>query len=80
LSDHILDSITRRILLEVADVREEPITADDLARLDEAFVASSIRDVLAVSRIDDHELGAPGALTREAAARLRERIADDIGR
>jgi branched-chain amino acid aminotransferase len=80
LSDHILDSITRRILLEVANVREEPITADDLAGLDEAFVASSIRDVLAVSRIDDHELGVPGALTREAAARFRERIADDVGR
>jgi len=80
LSDHVLDSITRRILLEVADVREEPITVDDLAGFDEAFVASSIRDVLPVSRIDDHELGAPGPLTRESAARFRERTADDVGR
>ena len=80
LSDHVLDSITRQILLEVADVREEPITADDLAGLEEAFVASSIRDVLAVSRIDEHQLDAPGPLTREAAGRFRERTADDPDR
>jgi branched-chain amino acid aminotransferase len=80
LSDHVLDSITRQILLEVAEVREEPISADDLAGLDEAFVASSLRDVLPVSRIDGHELGAPGALTRETAERFRERTAADSKR
>ncbi|HEX2703408.1 MAG TPA: aminotransferase class IV [Solirubrobacteraceae bacterium] len=80
LSDHVLDSITRQILIEVADVREEPITVDDLAVLDEAFVASSVRDVLAVNRIDERELAAPGVLTSAVAARFRERTAADLGR
>jgi branched-chain amino acid aminotransferase len=80
LSDHVLDSITRQILLEVIDVREEPITLEDLGRADEAFIASSTRDVLAVHRIDDRELAAPGPLTREASARFLERTAAGSGR
>lgn len=75
LSDHVLDSITRQILLELADVREEPITVTDLDGIDEAFIASSIRDVLPVAAIDETVLPAPGPLTREAAARFLERTA-----
>jgi branched-chain amino acid aminotransferase len=75
LTDHILDSITRRHLMAVADVEERPVTRDDIARMDEAFVASTVREVLPVHAIDGRELPMPGRLTREAAGRLRERIA-----
>jgi branched-chain amino acid aminotransferase len=74
LTDHILDSITRRVVLAVADVREEPITLADLDSIDEAFIASSIREVAPVSRIEDRELDSPGPVTREVLAAVRERI------
>ena len=54
LSDHVLDSITRRVVLAVAAVREEPIADDWLARADEAFVASTAHEVAAVARVGEH--------------------------
>jgi branched-chain amino acid aminotransferase len=74
LSDHILDSITRRVVLAVADVREEPIALADLDTIEEAFIASSIREVAPVSRIEDRALDSPGPVTREVLAKVRERI------
>ena len=80
LSDHVLDSITRQILVEVAEVREEPITVAGLSQIDEAFIASSVAQVLAVNRIDDLELAAPGPLTRSAAELLRARVHAGVDR
>ncbi len=79
LSDHVLDSITRQVLLELVEVIEEPITLEDLGRAQEAFLASSIRDVLAVDRIGEHELQCPGPRTLEAAERFRERTVAGTG-
>jgi branched-chain amino acid aminotransferase len=79
LSEHVLDSITRRVVLEVADAREQAITVADLERLDEAFIASSVVEVAGVSRIDDHELDAPGPLTIEVAALVRALIGAAVG-
>ena len=45
LSDRILDSISRRVLLQVTDVRERVTTLDDLPQVSEAFLASSLREV-----------------------------------
>lgn len=75
LSEHILDSITRGLVLELADVDERPITAAELASIDEAFIASSVAEVMSVRRIDERELPAPGPLTRDLASALRVRIA-----
>jgi branched-chain amino acid aminotransferase len=75
LSDRILDSISRRVLLEVTDARERVTTLDDLASISEAFLASSLREVMAVRSIDDRALeAAPGPVAIEAAARVREHI------
>jgi branched-chain amino acid aminotransferase len=75
LSDHILDSITRRALLSVVAVQERPITLDELCSADEAFLASTTHEVLPVHRVDDRDLPpAPGPHTREARARLSEHI------
>jgi branched-chain amino acid aminotransferase len=75
LSDRILDSISRRILLEVADARERVTTVDDLPSISEAFLASSLREVMAVRSIDGHALeAAPGPVANAAALLVREHI------
>jgi branched-chain amino acid aminotransferase len=78
LSDHILDSITRRVVLAVADVREEPIALADLDTIDEAFIASSVRELVPVSRVEDRSLQSPGPVTRKVLADVRERIAGGL--
>jgi branched-chain amino acid aminotransferase len=80
LDEHILASITRQRVMELVEVEERPCTADDLAAASEAFLASTTREVQPVSAIEDRELDAPGPRTREAAAALRRRIADELGR
>jgi branched-chain amino acid aminotransferase len=80
LSEHILDSITRRRLLEVCDVRERPIARDELADAQEAFMASTLREVHPIRAIDDRALpAAPGRLTTEAARAIRARIERELG-
>jgi len=75
LSDRILDSITRAALIAVTDVRERITTRDDLPAIGEAFLASSIREVHAVRSIDEIVIDqAPGPVSLEAAARMREHI------
>jgi len=75
LSDRILDSISRRVLLAVTDARERVTTVDDLASISEAFLASSLREVMAVSSIDGRAIeAAPGPVAIEAAERVREHI------
>jgi branched-chain amino acid aminotransferase len=78
LSDHILDSITRRRLLEALEVVEEPCTMEDLEAAEEAFLASSVREVQAVSAVDEVEIPTGGPLTEAAARALRERIAAEL--
>ena len=80
LSEHILDSITRRHLLGVVEVAEQVIARDDLARVREAFMASTLREVHPVRTIDGAALpSAPGALTQEAASRIRAHIEQELG-
>src|SRR5207248_11133677 len=45
LDEHILDSITRARVLRTVDVREEPGTLDEVRAADEAFLASTVREV-----------------------------------
>jgi branched-chain amino acid aminotransferase len=78
LSEHILDSITRRRLLEVADVVEEPLTLDDLRRASGAALVSTTREVQPVHRIEDIELDLNDPLIQDAAARVRDRIAAEL--
>jgi branched-chain amino acid aminotransferase len=78
LEDHILDSITRRRVLAVADAQERPTTLDDVCRASEAFLASTVREALPVRAVDDVRLDAPGPVTREVAAALAARIAEEL--
>jgi branched-chain amino acid aminotransferase len=79
LSDHILDSITRRRLVALCDVREQVIAADELPGVREAFVASTLREVHPIHAIDGAALPAPGPLTEAAAARIRAQIEHELG-
>jgi branched-chain amino acid aminotransferase len=80
LSEHILDSITRRRLSVIENLREQVLTRDDLVGVREAFMASTLREVHPIRTIDGRELGdAPGPLTQEAAARIRAHIEQELG-
>lgn len=75
----ILDGVTRRMLMEICkrdgiEVRECLFTPDRLYQADEAFVSSSLKEALAVTRVDDVTIGdgKPGPLTRRLAKRFRE--------
>ena len=78
LDDHVLDSITRRVIASVTSLREEPIALEALERAQEAFIAGTPYEVLAVHRVGGHRYEAPGPRTREIAAAVRERIAAEL--
>ena len=76
LGDTILPGITRKTVIENAHV---PVVERRIARAEiaasatEAFITSSIREVLPVSHVDDVAVGAgkPGPITREVVRRFR---------
>lgn len=75
LTDHILDSITRRHVLEVTGATERATSADEIPRFTEAFIASTLREVHPVSAIDEHEMAAPGEQTARIAVDVAAHIA-----
>lgn len=78
LDEHILASITRDRVLQEVDVRERPCTQDEVLLAQEAFIASTTREVQSVAQIEDRELP-DGPQTRNAAARVRARIEAELG-
>jgi branched-chain amino acid aminotransferase len=79
LADGILDSITRRRLLEECDVTEAACTLDDVRAAEEAFIASSVREVLPIAAVDDIALpAAPGPATRAAHEAFTRRVAREL--
>jgi 4-amino-4-deoxychorismate lyase len=74
----ILAGVTRSMLLELApelgyQLEEGAYPAAELARADEAFTSSSVREVMPVVALDGDAVGdgAPGAAARELQAALR---------
>ena len=79
LEDRVLDSITRRHLLALGLIAEQPLSLDELAGATEAFLASTTREVHAVREIDGRALPvAPGPLTGTAAERLHAHIVEQL--
>lgn len=78
LSDHVLDSITRRLVVDCVEVREEPIAIEDLAQAEEFFLASSVHEVAGVHRVEQHERVAPGPVTAEIATRVSSCIQAEL--
>ncbi|HEV3228984.1 MAG TPA: aminotransferase class IV [Solirubrobacteraceae bacterium] len=79
LDDHVLDSITRRRVLELADVRERPTTPKDVSEADEVFLASTVREVLPVRRVEDQDYTLDGPVTPPLIDAIRRRIDDELG-
>ena len=80
IDEHVLDSITRRRLLRVCEVTERPMTVDELEDAQEAFLASTVREVLPVHAIDGRALPTIGGpLTRDADERVTALIAQELG-
>ena len=79
LASGCLAGVTRGLLVEWCGAREvdEPL-ADVLAHASEAFLASTTRDVQAISRWDDRELPAPGPVTQACADTWRAREAESM--
>jgi branched-chain amino acid aminotransferase len=79
LDDHILASITRALIIDVAGASERACTLDDLATADEVFLASTTREVQPVVAVDEHRFEGPGPVSQRtamaAAARIRAELA-----
>jgi branched-chain amino acid aminotransferase len=77
LNAGVLESITRDRLVKALDVEEGAWPVADLRAAQEAFLASTTREIQAVAAIDGTELAeAPGPRTREA----QEAFAETLGR
>ncbi len=78
LSTGILESITRSKVIRELHVEEGEYELDDLLTAHEAFLASTTREVQAVSAIDGRGLDAPGTRTLEAAEGFARRLDDEL--
>jgi branched-chain amino acid aminotransferase len=80
LDDHILASITRDRVISLMQAREAPLSKEDALAAQEAFLASTTREVQSVSAIEDREFPEAGEVTSKAAALLRAEIEQELGR
>jgi len=81
LQEHVLDSITRRVVLAVARVREQACTLQELMDAREAFLASTTREVQPVREIDGRALRAcPGPVSERTAAAVAAEIQRRLAR
>ena len=71
----LLEGVTRNFVFEVAKVAGIPVSetvlrAEDLPSADEMFLTSTTREILPVTRLDDHVVGtgAAGPITRALAS------------
>jgi branched-chain amino acid aminotransferase len=79
IEDHILASITRAYVIEECDAQEQPCTLDDVASAEEAFIASTVREVMPIAAVDDIAIpSAPGPVTEDAGERLARRIEREL--
>jgi branched-chain amino acid aminotransferase len=77
LDDGVLESITRDRMIKALEVEEGTWHVDDLRGAQEAFLASTTREIQAVSAVDGSAFSAaPGPRTRQA----QEAFADTLGR
>ena len=76
----ILPGITRELVFEIAaglgiPTRQDPLHAEDLLGADEAFITSTLKEIMPIARAGDHRIGAggPGPLTARLHAAYREK-------
>jgi branched-chain amino acid aminotransferase len=80
LEDRILTSITRDRVIAECGAQEAVCTLDDVRTAEEAFIASSVREVMPIAAVDDVQLpAAPGPVTQAAREALARRIERELG-
>lgn len=80
LTDEILDSITRRVLLRRLVVEERPCTRERLSACREAFAASAAREVHPIEAIENQVFeDAPGPVTRAAQGAFWDEVKATTG-
>ena len=79
LHDHILASITRDVVLQASGGSERACTLEDLSVADEAFLASTVREVQPVAAVDKREFEDAGPVTARIAATVSEQIRSALG-
>ncbi|MEX2570785.1 MAG: D-amino-acid transaminase [Gemmatimonadota bacterium] len=81
-SNYILPGITRDVVLELArdlnvKVRERPIFADEIGRLDELFLTGTTTDVQPIVRLDGRQIG--DGVVGDVAQQLQEALMERMG-
>ena len=79
LADRILESITRRYVFSITGATERSTSLEAmLESADEAFLASTTREVQAVSAIDARSFDGPGPVTSDLAERLHGLVTEAL--
>jgi branched-chain amino acid aminotransferase len=78
LSDHILASITRALVIDTTGATERSCTLEELGQADEAFLASTTREVQPVAQVDDRTFDTNGAVSARVAAAVSERVRSEL--
>jgi branched-chain amino acid aminotransferase len=78
LDEHILASITRALVIAVSGAVERICTLEQLKAADEVFLASTVREVMAVSAIDDQRFGDRRPISERIAKLAAERIQAEL--
>jgi branched-chain amino acid aminotransferase len=79
LTDGVLESITRDRMVKALDVEEGSWNVADLHGASEAFLASTTREIQAVSSVDGHAFpDAPGPRTREAQTAFAKTLGKEL--
>jgi D-alanine transaminase len=84
---HILDGITREVVLNLCceldiPILETPIPADRIPEAEEAFILGTTTEIMPVIRIDQRPVGSgePGPVTRKLQKAFEEKIRACIGK
>lgn len=80
LSAGLLAGITREIVLELSsragvEAREQTLRLEDLASAEEAFLTSTLKEVLPIASVDGRPVAAPGGVTLRLMRAYREFVA-----
>jgi branched-chain amino acid aminotransferase len=80
VEEGLLEGISRRAVLESCGAlgipcAERPLWPGEVASSDEAFLTSTLKEIVPIRSIDGRLLGRPGSVTRALMAAHRERLA-----
>jgi branched-chain amino acid aminotransferase len=78
-TNSILDGITRRSVIQIANDLGYPVEERDIARAelflaDEVFLTGTAAELVPVREVDDHQIGEPGEVTRVIQAKFEDAL------